>query len=276
MRLIMDGQALGWLIELFSWRETVAIALVFLALERVAPISPGQKTLRPSWASDFYYLIFNQIPIKLGSAFLIGGVLIALSTLVPEAVGLFVRAQPLWVQLAGLIIVGDIGFYVAHRASHAIPWLWRFHAVHHSIEAMDWLAGHRVHPVDQILSNLMKFLPIFLLGFSTEALVLSGLIYAFHSTLLHSNFNFSLGPLDRFLAMPRFHHWHHANEPAAFGFNYGGQLLLMDWLFSTLRVPSGFPARYGTDEDVPDQFPRQMIWPLQPPKEVLSMVSDER
>jgi sterol desaturase/sphingolipid hydroxylase (fatty acid hydroxylase superfamily) len=276
----MDADHLTKLVELFSLREIVAVALIFLTLERVAPIRPAQRILRRSWGNDLYYLIFNQIPIKIGSALIIGGLLIALSMLVPESVGAFVRSQPLWAQIVALIVLGDIGFYAAHRISHAIPFLWRFHALHHSIVDMDWLAGHRVHPVDQILSNLFKFLPLVLLGFSVEAMVAAGLFYAFHSTLLHSNVNFSLGPVDRLLAMPRFHHWHHANEPSAVGFNYGGQLLLMDRLFGTLRVPAGFPAKYGTDEDVPDQFPGQMLWPVKRPglgrKEALSMVSHER
>lgn len=201
--------------------------------------------------------------MKIGSAFLIGSMLIALSTCVPDGVGVFVRSQPLWAQVFALIILGDIGFYLAHRISHASPVLWRFHAVHHSIEQMDWLAGHRVHPFDQILSNFMKLLPLFLLGFSVEAMAVSGLIYIAHATLLHSNFNFSLGPLDRILATPRFHHWHHAREAEAFGHNFGGQTLLMDWLFGTLRVPTGFPARYGTEENVPAHYLRQMVWPLQ-------------
>jgi sterol desaturase/sphingolipid hydroxylase (fatty acid hydroxylase superfamily) len=280
----MDGGIVNFLTEQLSWRETVAIALIFLALERIAPIDPAQKILRSSWVNDVYYLIFNQIPIKLGSALLIGGMLIALSSLVPESVGLFVRAQPFWAQIVALIILGDIGFYMAHRISHAVPFLWRFHALHHSIVEMDWLAGHRVHPLDQILSNFMKFLPLVLLGFSVEAMVASSIFYAFHATLLHSNFKFSLGPLDRILAMPRFHHWHHANEPEAYGYNYGGQLLLLDWLFGTLRVPTGFPDRYGTYENVPGQFARQMIWPFrfvkEAPQEVRkdawTMVPDER
>jgi sterol desaturase/sphingolipid hydroxylase (fatty acid hydroxylase superfamily) len=48
------------------------------------------------------------------------------------------------------VILADLGFYVAHRLFHGVPWLWRFHAIHHSIQELDWLAGVRVHVLDQL------------------------------------------------------------------------------------------------------------------------------
>ena len=69
----------------------------------------------------------------------------------PLGISSAVQSQPLWLQVVEHFCMADLGFYLAHRAFHAVPWLWRFHAVHHSIEEMDWLAAHRVHAVDQIL-----------------------------------------------------------------------------------------------------------------------------
>ncbi|WP_246672129.1 MULTISPECIES: sterol desaturase family protein [unclassified Mesorhizobium] len=87
---------------------------------------------------------------------------------VPEALSATVQSQPLWLQAIEALIIADIGFYLAHRAFHAVPFLWRFHAIHHSIEEMDWLAAHRVHPVDQILTKSASFLPLFALGFQAR------------------------------------------------------------------------------------------------------------
>ena len=59
-----------------------------------------------------------------------------------------------------------VGGYWGHRLSHTVPFLWRFHAVHHSIEEMDWLAAGRLHPLDQAFTQACAILPLFLLGYS--------------------------------------------------------------------------------------------------------------
>ena len=134
---------------------------------------------------------------------------------VPQSLVTAVQSQPLWLQVVEVIISADIGFYLAHRAFHAVPLLWRFHAVHHSIEELDWLAAFRVHPVDQILTKSASFLPIAVFGFSDGAVLVFALIYKWHSVAIHSNSRIGLGPLKWIFASPQFHHWHHANEPAA-------------------------------------------------------------
>ena len=72
--------------------------------------------------------------------------------------------------IAGPAILADLGFYTVHRLFHKIPWLWKFHAVHHSIEEMDWLAADRVHPIDQIFTKGASLLPVFALGFAAGPL----------------------------------------------------------------------------------------------------------
>ena len=129
--------------------------------------------------------------------------------------GAAVQSQPLWLQVPEVLLVADIGFYLAHRAFHAVPFLWKFHSMHHSIEEMDWLAAYRVHPLDQILTKSASFLPVYALGFSDSAILLFVLIYKWQSVAIHSNSRIGLGPLKWLFASPQFHHWHHAKEPAA-------------------------------------------------------------
>ena len=62
------------------------------------------------------------------------------------AIGLFlyrIAFQPLAHTSVLVLLIADLGFYIAHRMFHMVPFLWRFHSVHHSIEEMDWLAAHR-------------------------------------------------------------------------------------------------------------------------------------
>jgi sterol desaturase/sphingolipid hydroxylase (fatty acid hydroxylase superfamily) len=87
-----------------------------------------------------------------------------------------VASQPVVLQVLEVILVADLVEYAVHRAFHAAPILWRFHAVHHSSRALDWLAGSRLHVVDIVATRGASFLPIFLLGFDLRA------VYPFRST----------------------------------------------------------------------------------------------
>ena len=247
---------------LIDWRQILVLLLIFVPLERLLPLRGRQPILRAQWLTDLMHLLVTGMAIRLALVLLLATLLpLAPLSLPPEITG-FVARQPLWLQVPAAIIVSDIGFYLHHRLYHAVPLLWRFHTVHHSIEELDWLAAHRVHPLDQIVSSLFVLVPLVMLGFSPAALVIQSLTYFLQSHLIHSNTRLGFGPLDRVLASPRFHHWHHANHPEAHDRNFGGQLLLMDWLFGTLRMPAAMPERYGIDEPVPRDWAGQLAWPF--------------
>src|SRR5262249_55665810 len=146
---------------------------------------------------------------------LVIGAVVASGWLVPGSLQTAVAAQPYWLQTAEIILLADIGFYCVHRAFHAVPWLWKFHAIHHSIAELDWLAGSRVHPVDQILTKGAGLLPAFALGFSEIAIGMYAMLYYWQSFLIHANVNVRFGPLRWVLASPEFHHWHHSNHSEA-------------------------------------------------------------
>ncbi len=258
-----------------DWREILAVAMIFIALEQMMPARPSQRMFRRQWLNDTVYFLVNPFLIRLGVSLLLGWAMLRLSGFVPAGVGAFVSGQPLWLQAIAAILVADIGFYAHHRLFHAVPFLWRFHAVHHSIEELDWLAAHRVHPVDQIASATASLLPVILLGFSPEAMAIYGFTYMLQSHLVHANVGLDFGPLKWIIASPRYHHWHHANEPGAPGHNYSAQFLLMDWLFGTLRIPDEMPVRYGTDEPVPKGYPLQLLWPLTRPRPAEQVFTSE-
>jgi sterol desaturase/sphingolipid hydroxylase (fatty acid hydroxylase superfamily) len=238
------------------------IALVFIPLERLLPLRRDQKLLRPHWRNDAAFMILNVIPITFGVVFLSYLFAAAAHSWMPSGLVASVRAQPIWLQAIGAILVADVGFYLAHRTFHAVPFLWRFHAVHHSIEELDWLAAYRVHPLDQILTKSASILPVILLGFSDGAVAIYVLLYKWQSLAIHSNSRIGLGPLKWVFASPQFHHWHHANEPQAIDRNFAGQLAFLDWIGRTLYMPARMPHKYGTDAPMPQRFDRQMVHPF--------------
>ncbi|RUW34580.1 MULTISPECIES: sterol desaturase family protein [unclassified Mesorhizobium] len=251
--------------DLLNVKALLIAALIFVPIEQIFALRPNQKILRKFFFNDLIYAVFNDVPITLG---IIGMVTLAMGTvgwLVPKYVGSAVSSQPLWLQLIEIIVIADVGLYWAHRAFHAVPFLWRFHAIHHSIEELDWLAGHRIHPVDQILTKSVSLVPVFLLGFSNSAIALFALIFQAHALLLHANVRLNIGPIRWLIASPQFHHWHHANERAAYDKNFAAQLSFIDKLFGTMYLPGkAVPERYGIDDPIPSTYVEQLAYPLIP------------
>jgi Sterol desaturase len=154
--------------------------------------------------------------------------------------------MPFVLQFIGVLIVADLTQYWIHRLFHTIPVLWRFHAVHHSAESMDWLAGSRLHLVDIGVTRGLSYVPIYLLGFA-EAPVFAYIIFvSIHATLIHSNLRFEFGPLRWLVATPQFHHWHHTSELDHLDKNFAVHLPFLDRLFGTYYLPTGvWPSFYG-------------------------------
>ncbi len=244
-------------------KDLLVAALIFVPVERLFALRREQRIFRSLWCLDLIHVFVTGFLYRLGAVLLAILVGMRLREIMPPEVHEAVAAQPLWLAVVEIIVIADLGFYFVHRAFHEIPWLWRFHAVHHSIEELDFLAAHRVHPFDQILTRAMTLLPVTALGFSSEALVVFAVLYHWHSLLLHANVRISFGPLRWLIASPRFHHWHHADDRLARDRNFAGQLAILDLLLGTIHLPAGAsPHRYGTETPVPRSYFGQLVFPF--------------
>ena len=254
---------MAFLAELLDFRLFLVAAFVFIPLERLFAARKGQKLLRAGWADDLVYVFVNGIVIRLGLVLAVLAIMALGALLVPASFREAVAGQPLWLQAIEVLLLADLGFYLSHRAFHAVPALWRFHIVHHSIEEMDWLAAARVHPIDQIVTKSVSLLPCFALGFSEWAIGAFAILYHWHSLLLHSNLRLGAGPLSWLIALPDFHHWHHAREREAWDRNFAGQLALWDFLFGTAHLPEGRQAQaFGVADPVPPGYAAQLLHPF--------------
>src|SRR4051794_25620904 len=154
----------------FGFKVILITFLVFVPLERLLALHPQQKVFRRGWANDLLFLLFNGILIKLGLVAVVVATMFAAAQIVPASFQAVIVGLPYWVQIPTIILLSDLGFYWTHRMFHAVPALWKFHSIHHSIEELDWLAAARVHPVDQILTKGVALVPVFALGFSEWAI----------------------------------------------------------------------------------------------------------
>ncbi|ESX46748.1 sterol desaturase family protein [Mesorhizobium sp. C416B] len=255
--------------DLFGLKSLLICALIFVPLERILTLRPPQKILRKGLAIDAIYAILNGTLVRACIFSMAAIVMSVAALLVPERVLDTIGGQPTWLQVIEIIILADLGVYAAHRAFHAVPALWRFHSIHHGIEELDWVASFRAHPVDQIITKAVSLMPVFFLGFSTEAIAIYFLVYTGHALLLHANVRINFGPLKWLIASPQFHHWHHADHRDAYDKNFASQLSIIDLLFGTFHVPgSAMPEKYGVDEPIPASYLGQFGYRFMPkPKE---------
>lgn len=141
----------------------------------------------------------------------------------------------------------ELGAYASHRLMHSVPWLWRFHAVHHADSddaPLTWSRAWRQHPVDVALHTAIVALPGLLLGVSLTGFGTVLLFRRLWSGLLHANVRFRFGALEHVVATPAFHHAHHSTDPRRFNSNYAALLPVLDRIFGTFRdLPPSREAR---------------------------------
>jgi sterol desaturase/sphingolipid hydroxylase (fatty acid hydroxylase superfamily) len=247
------------------------ITAVFAPLEHFFSVRPA-KLFRKDWATDlgWYFVNAGLTPIVLLGPTL-AFVAVAIHAILPAAFIGVASAMPLWARMVAAMVVGEIGFYWGHRWCHEIPLLWRFHAIHHSAEHVDFLVNTRAHPVDMVFTRLCGLALLYACGLASPvgpnptlipALIL--FIGSMWSFFIHANLHWRLGPFEELIASPAFHHWHHTRDDHK-DHNYSSMLPFMDRVFGTFYLPRReWPAEYGIAAPMPSSLPDQLIEPLVP------------
>lgn len=238
-----DGPFLG-----LDWflLNLIFFSALFVPLEQLFPKRTEQPILRPSWRTDLTYFFVSAVLVQLTTILTLKPAMVFFSWAVNAQIQGWVASIPYVLQFLGILLVADLTQYWVHRAFHSIPMLWRFHAVHHSAESMDWLAGSRLHLVDIAVTRGISYIPIYLLGFA-EAPIFAYIVFvSIQATFIHSNLRFEFGPLRWLMATPQFHHWHHCADPYLVDKNFAVHLPVLDRLFGTHYLPKGgWPTSYG-------------------------------
>jgi sterol desaturase/sphingolipid hydroxylase (fatty acid hydroxylase superfamily) len=168
---------------------------------------------------------------------------------------------PFWVQLVLYLVATDFALYWIHRAFHR-GFLWKYHAVHHASEELEWTSASRFHPVNLALGSGLVDIVAFLCGISPTIFVVVGPFDIITSCLVHANLNWTFGPLRYVFVSPVFHRWHHAE--AVCDKNFASTFSLWDVMFGTYHMPAGeLPKGYGiADKAMPEGLVGQLIYPL--------------
>ncbi|MEO5492624.1 MAG: sterol desaturase family protein [Sphingomonas sp.] len=242
----------------------IAAGLMFAPIERFWPHNKDQRLFRTEWREDlFYYLISSMLVQIFTYLALAPSSVINANTAGLAGIRAAIGGQPWVLQFIEAMLLTDLAQYWFHRAFHRVPFLWGFHAVHHSAKAMDWLAGARMHFVEIILLRGVTSLPLLTFGFLPSVMQAYVALVYVYSGLVHANLR---GDFDRFghlMVTPRFHHWHHGIEKEAIDVNFAIHFPLWDKLFGTFYFPKGkWPSGYGIGEKMPRGYLKQLAYPF--------------
>ena len=172
-------------------------------------------------------------------------------------------ALPLWLQAVIFMVASDFLLYWIHRGFHGGK-LWKYHAVHHSSEDLDWISAARFHPINLFLGAVGVDVLLLVAGISPNVMIWLGPFITVHSGFVHANLNWTLGPFKTVLAGPIFHRWHHTLPDRGGNMNFAGTFPIWDMLFGTFYMPENeLPDAYGiADKSFPEGFGAQMLYPF--------------
>lgn len=254
-------------LEFYFW--LILISLVVFALERLFPWRK-QEIVREHFVQDLFWMVFNTQYLSWMLAIVTVQVVTWLNQVffhiglpAPESLRL-ISHWPAWVQFVVFFLIKDFLEWNIHRWLHLVPWLWRLHQLHHSIETLDWVATFRSHWGEIILYRILTYLPLVILGIDDRVIFAILAFSLLIQEITHANVRWDWGPLRYVFNSPCFHAWHHAVEMhGKGGQNFGVNLVIWDWLFGTVYWPGKAIAPAGYGFDGMQNYPRgvwQRLW----------------
>lgn len=255
-------------------RLTVFLSLLaFLALaEAMAPRRRREIPRAIRWSNHLALVVIDTLLVRLTLPIAAVGM-----ALVWQANGwglLNLIALPGWIEFAAALLILDLAIYGQHILFHMVPVLWRLHRVHHADVDFDVTTGIRFHPVEILLSTLIKLAVVAVIGPPAAAVLLFEITLNATALFSHSNLHLA-GKLDAALRLlvvtPDMHRVHHSVHPEETNSNYGFNLAVWDRLFGTYRAQpqDGHTAmRIGLNQfrsPKDSRFDRLLIQPLVPP-----------
>lgn len=229
------------------WEPVIRGSVFFGVLAAVGiaeQIFPRRARLRPTpvrWAHNFGLVVLDQV---------VAGVLVPLA---PVAWAATVQARgggllpmlglPTWATWVLAFVLLDLAIYLQHVLFHAAPSLWRLHRMHHADVDYDASTGLRFHPLEIVLSVLLKLVVIAGLGAPPDAVLAFAMVLNAAAMFNHANLRLPLGldaALRWVLVTPDMHRVHHSTDPREMHRNFGFNLPWWDWIFGTYTAQ---PAR---------------------------------
>lgn len=246
----------------------IAISLIVWVLEIIFPWRKDQSIFRKDFWLDGFYMFFNffLFAIVISGVYRVLQIFFGHYGITAKSLSVVdIAVWPMWVQLTVFFVVLDFVQWFTHILLHKYAFLWKFHAVHHSVKEMGFAAHLRYHWMENILYKPLKTFGVMILGgFEPEQAYIVHFLAIAIGHLNHSNVKITWGPLKYIFNNPVMHLYHHAYElpKGSYGVNFGISLSIWDYLFRTNYIPEdggkialGFPG----DDKIPKGFWGQLV-----------------
>ena len=212
----------------------VSVLGVMAMWELFAPRRPLTASKLCRWVGNLTIVIVNTAIARL---FFMGGVVAAAATAQARGWGLLNWIDgPVWLEFGLAMVALDLIIYAQHQVFHVVPILWRFHMMHHSDLDLDVSSGVRFHPVEIVISTMVKTISVLALGAAPLAVVAFEIVLNGTALFNHGNVKIParLEPILRwFVVTPDMHRIHHSVDPRETNSNYGFNVPWWDRLFGT-------------------------------------------
>lgn len=157
-------------------------------------------------------------------------------------------SMPIWLLWVLTFILIDLVFYIYHRMSHRVRFLWTVHMSHHSSEEMNFAVSFRQAWFGPI-SKIPFFMVLPILGLDPLMIAVAGVVSTLWGVVGHTQIIGKLGPLEWVFNTPSHHRVHHGSNPEYIDKNYGNLFIIWDRIFGTFE-PENKPVEYGLVNNV--------------------------
>lgn len=250
------------------WFNVVYLSVVaFIALfERLMPYEKTWNERDGETFNDIAHSLLSKGGVQIAAAIDVSFPMVVAGVAAPALstpLDIWPHGWPLAAQVVLGLVIAELGLYTAHRLAHEKNSLWRFHALHHSVERLWVVNTGRFHIVDSLFKVAISQIPLYAIGAPLPVFLWIGAVTAFIGLLTHCNMDVRTGPLDYVFSTPRLHRWHHAKTLSESNTNYGENLVLWDILLGTyFNPPRPSSTNIGITGKVSPHFLGQIFQPF--------------
>ena len=212
----------------------VGILAIMLLWEQLAPKRQAQLSAKKRWPANLGIVIIDSIVLRL---LIPTGAIGAALWAEQQSFGLLQQLDwPIWVTgILGFLVL-DCAIYWQHRLFHRVPILWRIHRMHHADTDFDTTTGLRFHPIEIVLSMLIKIAVVAVFGISALTVLVFEIVL--NATSLFNHGNVALprrleGPVRALIVTQEMHRIHHSQVQKETDSNFSFNLSLWDRLFGS-------------------------------------------
>lgn len=242
-----------------------SVIFLLLALEQWMPFEVQWQREDGETLNNIAHTLLTKGVVQLVAASLLTLNIAALTHFVSNEAhgGVWPHAWPLLWQVVLAVVFAEFGLYIAHRLAHEWPYLWRFHALHHSVTRLWVVNTGRFHVVDTLLKITLSQIPLFFLGAPLQVFLWFSAVTAFTGLLTHCNVYMRTGWLNYLFTTPELHRWHHSKDLAEGNKNYGENTVIWDLLFGTyFNAERRPPVNIGIPGTIAKTFLQQITQPF--------------